>query len=49
MRYLGLLYEQIKNELQRGVLMSEMAGRCVKALLRKTLQDAAIEDHTIMT
>ena len=48
MRYLGRLYEEVRSVMQRGVIASEMAGRCAKAVLRKTLQDAILEEHAWM-
>jgi hypothetical protein len=44
-RYLGHIYRYLKTQVQREVVMSELAARCCKTLLRKTVQDLTLEER----
>jgi hypothetical protein len=45
MRYLYLVYDNSKLNFTRTYIISEIAARVCKALFRKTIQDAILEEQ----
>lgn len=43
LRYLGHIYQHLQTPFQRRLLMSEIAARCCKNLMRKTIQDIVLD------